>query len=140
MTGFGHATIVGRITKELEVKTTQSGKNILAFTLAYDHNKTDSTFINCIAWGATAENIAKYHNKGDLIAVQGGLEQDTWEKDGVKRTSLKVQVRSFDFMPNPKQGQPRPEFPQLEQAYAQGRDTVLTEVSDKPIDLSEIPF
>ena len=140
MTGFGHATIVGRITKDLEQITTTSGKNLLPFTLAYDHNKTDSTFINCIAWGATAENIAKYHKRGDLLAVQGGLEQDTWEKDGVKRTSLKVQVRSFDFMPNPKQAQQKPEFPQLEQNYATGKETVLEDISDVPISLDSIPF
>lgn len=137
MTGFGNAVIVGRITKDLEIKTTQSGKNILTFTVAYDHAKDQATFINCVAWGATAENINKYHAKGDLIAVNGKIEQDTWEKDGVKRTSLKVQVRGFDFMPNPKQKQ---EFPQLEQAYAQGKDVVLEDIDDKPIDLSQIPF
>lgn len=140
MAGFAHTTIVGRITKDLELSKTTSGISLVPFTLVFDHNKDCSTFIDCVAWGKTAENIHKFHKKGDLIGVQGSIEQETWEKDGTKRSRLKVQVRSFEFMPNKKDDRPATQWDVADKTGMIGKDEVLEDIDDKPIDLSEIPF
>ena len=138
MTGFAHVTVVGRICTDLELKTTQSGKVFLPLTIAYDTGKdSPSTFLRCALWGNTAEMVQRYHSKGDLIGLQGSLEQDDWEKDGVKQTNYKLQVRSFEFMPN-KRDTDKPMT--QAQALNGGRDFAPTDIDDKPIDLSEIPF
>ena len=138
MTGFAHVTVVGRICTDLELKTTQSGKVFLPLTIAYDTGKdSPSTFLRCALWGNTAEMVQKYHSKGDLIGLQGSLEQDDWEKDGVKHTNYKLQVRSFEFMPN-KRDTDKPMT--QAQALNGGRDVVLEDIDDGVIDLSAIPF
>ena len=138
MTGFAHVTAIGRICTDLELKTTSSGKVFLPLTIAYDTGKdAPSTFLRCALWGNTAEMVQKYCTKGDLIGFQGSLEQDDWEKDGVKHTSYKLQVRSFEFMQNKRDG----DKPMTQaQALNGGRDVVIEDIDDGVIDLSAIPF
>ena len=98
---------IGRITKDIEIRTA-GDKSVTDFTIAInrfvkdkDHPMAD--FIDCTAWGKTAENIEKFFHKGDRIAVSGRVQVDNYEdKDGVKRKSWKVQVADFDFIENKK--------------------------------------
>lgn len=98
---------IGRITKEPELRSAGE-KNVLDFTIAItrpftkkDHPESD--FIDCTAWGATADNIAKFFGKGDRIGVSGRVEVKPYEdKDGVKRKSFKVIVDDFEFIENKK--------------------------------------
>jgi single-strand DNA-binding protein len=89
---------------ELRVVNT-SGKqtSVVNFTVAVsreyvkasgDKDKITS-FINCEAWDTGAEIIAESFKKGDLVMVEGSLRNDSWEKDGVKHSSLKVRVNNF---------------------------------------------
>lgn len=138
MTGFAHVTAIGRICTDLELKTTKSGKTLLPLTIAYDTGRdSPSTFLRCALWGNTAELVQKYRTKGDLIGFQGSLEQDDWEKDGVKHKDYKLQVRAFEFMQNKRDG----DKPMTQaQALNGGRDVVIEDIDDAPIDLSAIPF
>ena len=98
---------IGRITKEPELRTVGE-KNVLDFTIAItrpfakkDHPESD--FIDCTAWGSTADNITKFFGKGDRIGVSGRVEVKPYEdKDGVKRKSFKVIVDDFEFIENKK--------------------------------------
>ena len=98
---------IGRITKNIEIRTA-GDKSVTDFTIAInrfvkdkDHPMAD--FIDCTAWGKTAENIEKFFHKGDRIAVSGRVQVDNYEdKDGVKRKSWKVQVADFDFIESKK--------------------------------------
>ena len=95
--------LIGRTTKEIELKKTSTGKSIVSFNLAVNRRYkreggTDTDFIQCIAWSGTAETIAKYVKKGHRIAVEGSLETSEYEKDGKKLKSYAVIVEQFDFL------------------------------------------
>ena len=96
----------GRMVSDPETSTTQSGKILCKFTLARNRpfNRDESDFINCVAWGKTAELIGDHHNKGSLISVTGEGRQERWEKDGKKQSKIILSVESFSFMPNKKDG------------------------------------
>lgn len=99
--------IMGRITKELEIKQTPSGTAVLSFTVAVDRYSKDTEkaadFISCVAWNKTAEFIAKYFGKGRMIAIIGTLHSRTYDdKNGTKHYVTEVYVDSADFTGEPK--------------------------------------
>ena len=123
---LNQVTLMGRLTKDPELKTTNSGKNICVFTLAVNGFQEDKTnFIDCKAWGKTAELISKYVAKGQRLLVTGELEQEAWEQDGQKRSKLSVTVREIQF---------------IEKANSK-TTTQQPEINlDEQVDLSQIPF
>lgn len=96
--------LVGRFTQDPVLRTTQSGTSLANFSLAVDRkfkseNQPDVDFINCVAWGRTAEVICQYLTKGRQIAVQGRLQTGSYQaKDGSTRYTTDVVVESFDFI------------------------------------------
>lgn len=90
--------IIGRITKDIEVKKTNSGKSVCSFSVAVQRDKENADFIPCTAWDATAENLSKYFHKGDRIGITGVLSTRSFESNGEKRFIMEVLVRSFDFL------------------------------------------
>lgn len=104
--------ILGNITKDLEVKTTSSGKSILSFSVAVNGHTKDTPvdFIDCVAWEKTAENISKFFSKGRKILVEGELKSRTYQnKSGDKVKVLEVWVNGFDFV-DKKEASPQPMF------------------------------
>ena len=101
--------LIGRITKDIELKTTTSGKSVASFTLAVnrDYKNADGTydadFINCVAYGQQAETISKYVNKGDKFGVIGKLNTRTYEKNGSKVFITEVIVDGFEFLESKKE-------------------------------------
>ena len=93
--------IMGRMTKDAELRTTQSGISVTSFTVAVNRNYSkdgETDFINCVAWRNTAEFISKYFTKGQMIAIKGSLQQRSYEdKNGNKRTAFDVVVEQADF-------------------------------------------
>ena len=94
--------IMGRITADLEVRQTTSGKEYTKFSVAVDqppHNgekKTD--FFRCIAWGKTAEFIARYFRKGSMILLEGAMHNDDYtDKDGGKHYGMTLTVSTASF-------------------------------------------
>lgn len=92
----------GRLCNDIVLRHTDSGTAICDYTIAVnkgygDEQRTD--FIDCDAWGKTAEFIAKYFSKGKMIEVEGKLKSSSWEdkRNGEKRYSLKVRTESVDF-------------------------------------------
>lgn len=65
------------------------------FTKANGDKDKVTTFVNCEAWDTGAEAISQSFRKGDLVMVEGSLRNDTWEKDGVKRSTMKIRVNNF---------------------------------------------
>ena len=93
--------IIGRLTKDIELKYTSKTQTAVAtFRLAVDRIKKDdgAVFIRCKAFGKRAEIMEKYISKGDPVAIQGRWEQDAYEKDGVKHVLDYVAVENFDFI------------------------------------------
>lgn len=96
--------LMGRLVETPELKTTQSGVSVTAFTLAVERNyapqgqerKTD--FVKCVAWRNTAEFICKYFSKGKLMAVESELQSRTYEnQDGKKVTVWEAIVSNAYF-------------------------------------------
>lgn len=96
--------LMGRLTRDPELRHTQGGTAVASFTLAVDRGKGKSTgeriadFIDCVAWKGTAEIISKYFAKGQMAAVTGRLQIRDWtDKDGNKRRSAEVVVSKIFF-------------------------------------------
>lgn len=94
----------GRITQDIELKTTSSSKSVISFSLAVRRNfknangEYDTDFINCVCWGAAAETIAKHFRKGDGITVDGEIRTMSYtDKDGNSRNAVEVLVNEFEF-------------------------------------------
>jgi len=96
----------GNLARDPELRhVNPSGKEtaVVNFTIAVsreftkNNGETDkvTTFVNCEAWDTGAEAISSSFRKGDLVMIEGSLRNDTWEKDGVKRSSMKVRVNNF---------------------------------------------
>lgn len=99
--------IMGRLTRDCELRATQTGKSVASFTIAVDSGygeKKTANFIPCVAWEKTAEFVNKYFAKGDMIAITGELRSRSYEKDGQKRTVLEVLVSNVDFCGGKKDG------------------------------------
>lgn len=99
-------TVMGRITKDIELRRTNTGTPVASFTVAvdrdFDKGKTD--FIECVAWKNTAEFAAKYFSKGSKAVVTGSLQMRDWEdKNGNKRRSAEIVVGSMYFADSKKE-------------------------------------
>lgn len=100
---INNCTLMGRITAEPEIRHTQSGLSVLNFCIAIDRKhqsgedkKTD--FIECVAWRGTADFISKYFKKGQMIAVEGAIQTDTYtDKDGNNRKKTEIVVSNASF-------------------------------------------
>lgn len=93
-------SLMGRLTRDPEVKFGQSGKAYCRFSIAVNgpFSKDEADFINCVSFGKTAELIGEYFRKGQQIALVGRLQMNQYESNGEKRTSYDVVVDTFDFI------------------------------------------
>jgi len=98
-------TIMGRLTRDPELRMTQSQTAVASFTLAVDRDfsgrdggEKQTDFIDCVAWRQTAEFVNNYFRKGSMAVVSGRLQSRRWEdRDGNKRTSWEVIADSVYF-------------------------------------------
>lgn len=98
--------IRGNLTRDPEVRTVTIGSkqtSVVNFTVATSREYTKAngekdkvtTFVPCEAWDSGAQIISESFKKGDLVLVEGSLRNDSWEKDGVKHSTLKLRVNNF---------------------------------------------
>lgn len=110
---YNKVILVGRTTRVPEVKMTTGMQKVVNFTLAVDREfgrDSETDFFNCVAFGKTAEIIAAYVRKGDLILVEGRLEIDKWtDREGVNRERTKIVVSKFTFLETKKSRKEREE-------------------------------
>lgn len=91
---------VGNLTKDPELRVTQTGKSLCTFSVAVKRRMQDVTdFHDCVVWNAQAEAVAKHFHKGKEILVEGELQNRSWEdKDGNKRWKTELIVERFSFV------------------------------------------
>lgn len=101
---YNKVVLMGRITRDLELKTTPTGTPVLSFSLAVERSyvakgeERQTDFINCVAWRNTAEFISRFFAKGALILVGGELQTRQYQdKDGKNHTVTEVVVSSSRF-------------------------------------------
>ena len=119
---INRTVLVGRLTRDPELKTTNNGTAVAQFTLAVNRQFTnaqgerDADFVNCVIWRKGAETLAQYTHKGSLIGVDGRIQTRTYDdKDGKTVFVTEVVADSFSFMESKKDNQPS--IKQTTQAY-----------------------
>jgi single-strand DNA-binding protein len=142
--------LMGRLTRDPEVRTTSTGKTITSFSLAVDRGGQDDAtdFFDVTAWEKLGELVSQYLSKGRRCLVQGRLRQDSWDdkETGKKRSKVEVVATDVTFLDGPSgdnAGSGSSSYQggnQNQSANKKSDDVVIEDIDDKPIDLSEIPF
>ena len=97
---LNHITLMGRLTKDPELRYTKDEKPVTSFTLAVDRDGKGAgvDFIECVAWENTANFAANYFKKGSVAVVDGRLQMRNWEdKNGNKRVNAEIKIYSMYF-------------------------------------------
>ena len=102
---LNHIVIMGRLTRDPELRSTQSGVSVVSFTVACDRDfggrdggERQTDFIECSAWRQTAEFVSKYFRKGSMIIVSGRLQSRKYQdRDGNNRTAWDISVENVHF-------------------------------------------
>lgn len=102
------AILMGRLTADPEMRSTQGGKKVTSFTLAVNRNGKDAgtDFVDIVAWEKTAEFVCRYFRKGQQVAVSGRISTRSWEdQNGGKRKAVEVVAEEVHFAEGKKAGQ-----------------------------------
>lgn len=151
MASINSVTLVGRVVRDLEVKTTTTGKSVVSFALAVDGYGKDSpaNFIDVVAWNKAAEILEQFAKKGKQIGITGRIQTRPWEdKEGKKHKATEIVIDQFQLLGNKADGGSAAPASERDGIYDQSTADadINQEVKvedfpeDKPIDLSEIPF
>ena len=103
--------LVGRLTRDLEIRKTRSNKSVLNFTLAVDRRfksesgERETDFIDCVVWEQSAEYLGRYAGKGDIIGIDGELHINSYEKNGQKVYRAEVQCETVKIISNKQNNQ-----------------------------------
>jgi single-strand DNA-binding protein len=101
--------IIGRLTRDPEQRVTTGGTEITQFSIAHDGRKDEVSYFDCKCFGKTAELVAQYKRKGDQVGVSGHLVQERWEKDGAKRSAVRIIAEQVTFLgARSEQSDPKP--------------------------------
>lgn len=99
------ALLIGRLTRDPELRSTSTGRNVCQFSIAVNRNFTNANgereadFINCVVWDKQAENLVKYQKRGNQIAVDGRIQTRNYEdKDGKRVYVTEILANSISFL------------------------------------------
>ncbi len=147
--GFNKVTLMGNLTRDPELRTTQNGNSVCNFSLAVNRTwrnadgeqQEEVDFIDCVAWGKAGELIEQYTSKGRPLLVSGRLKQDTWEQEGNKRSKLEVVVEDFNFVGGggDESGGTSNSNSKPQSSNSKSDDVQIEDLDDD-VDLSEVPF
>lgn len=106
MANFNRVFLMGNLTRDIELRHTNSNQAVATIGLAVNRrwrtpdgeDREEVTFVDCEAWGKTAETMSRYLAKGRPVFIEGRLKLDQWEKEGQKFSKLKVVVENFQFI------------------------------------------
>lgn len=110
---MNNIVLMGRLTKDADIRSTQSGKVVASFTLAVDrpytqNGKKEADFIACQIWGKSAEVLGKSVHKGQRVLLEGRLQiRQYTDKNGNKRTAAEVVTDRFEFIERKEQTEPQ---------------------------------
>lgn len=137
--------LVGRLTRDPELRTTPSGMAVTRFTIAVSHTYTDKNgergadFINCSAWGRQADNISKYCRKGTLVSAEGRIRTGSYDaQDGTKRYTTEVVCETVNFLSS-RSGDGQTTERSFEPSFPQ-EEAPMPSMDMETADLTEDPF
>ena len=144
---LNHIVLMGRLTRDPELRSTQTGISVVSFRLAVDRDfggrdggEKQTDFIDVTAWRSTAEFVSKYFTKGRMAVVSGRLQMREWtDRDGNKRTTAEVVADNVYFGDSKKDGGDsyRPSEPSRAGGYEAKANTSFVELEDGD---GELPF
>lgn len=148
--GFNKVVLMGNLTRDPETRNTPNGQSVTNFSLAVNRTwkgsdgqqNEDVSYIDCVAWGKPGEIISQYLGKGRAVLVSGRLDQRSWEdkETGGKRSKIEVVVEDFNFVGDGAgSGSAAPSSDASSTSKTPATNS-SSDIDDKPIDLSEIPF
>ncbi|MBS0957214.1 single-stranded DNA-binding protein [Leuconostoc pseudomesenteroides] len=140
---MNQVNLTGRLTRDVEVRYTQSGKAVGSGTIAVTRRfknaegNTDSDFIQYVVWGKSAETLSQYTSKGTLIALTGSWQTRSYEKDDGTRVYVnELNVENFDFLEKKSDSQQSAPKSQAPNPFAnQGNKPNELDISD-----DDLPF
>jgi len=151
---MNNVTLIARLGRDPELRYLPSNKAVCAFSVA-DTNKwkdasgelhEETSWFDCEAWGRTGEVIAEHFRKGQRIGLTGSLRQESWnDKDGNKRSRVKVVVSSFDFIESKSDRDAAPGSPRRDDDRQPARSAGTRQGADtgrqhEPVEEDDIPF
>lgn len=127
--------LTGNLTKDWKLEYSQNGEAYAKSTLAVNYQKDKTLFANLVAFGKMAENLVKYTKKGNKLLVQGYLEIQNYEKDGVQKSWTNVIIQNVEFL------SPKNEEKQQETKKAEKKAKAAPKQEKDEIDVDEdFPF
>nr|DAU01232.1 MAG TPA: Single strand binding protein [Caudoviricetes sp.] len=108
--------LVGRLTRDIELRKTQSGLSVASFTVACDrrlsqeqrnNNEQSADFINCVAWRGSADFLGSYAHKGDTVGVEGRIQTRNYDRDGQRVYVTEVLANSVNLLHSKQTAQPQ---------------------------------
>lgn len=147
---INRTVLVGRLTKDPEIRYTQSGMAVANFTMAVNRQFTNANgereadFISCIVWRKAAENLCNFTHKGSLVGIDGRIQTSSYEKEGQRVYATQVVVDSFSLLEPKQQSQQRGQQSNASDAlhnnFGQPTNNYSQNNNDFGIDDNDLPF
>ena len=105
MGDINHVTLVGRLTRDAELKYTANGQAVCKFSVAVNRRRKnggnwedEANFFDIVVWGRQGESLAQYLVKGKQVGIDGELKQERWQKDGQNRSKVEIVVNNLQLL------------------------------------------
>ncbi|MDR2718718.1 MAG: single-stranded DNA-binding protein [Treponema sp.] len=105
MVDINHVVLIGRLTRDAELKSIASGQAVCKFSIAVNRRKKngdqwedEANFFDIVVWGRQGESLHQYLVKGKMIAVDGELRQDRWQQDGQNRSKIEIVANNIQLL------------------------------------------
>ena len=150
MAAINHVILVGRLTRDPELRKTKTGTSYCRFTVACDRRKTsegkdqEADFISCVAWRQSADFLYDYAQKGNVVSVEGSIQTGSYtDRDGRKVYTTDILADRVQLMEGKKQKADYPnrgESKSLKEMADEADEEFGKETSSDPDDLDNLPF
>jgi len=107
MIDLNHVVLIGRLTRDAELKSIASGQAVCKFSIAVNRRKKNGdqwedepNFFDIVVWGRQGESLIQYLVKGKMVAVDGELRQDRWQQDGQNRSKIEIVANYIQLLGN----------------------------------------
>lgn len=137
MANYNKVLLLGNLTRDVELRYTPNNMAVASIGIAVNRRykskdgdtKEETTFVDCEAWGYTAENMAKFLSKGRPVFIEGRLRLDSWQdKDGSNRSKLKVVIDNFEFVDKGKDNGNVTKDKNVDSSKEEGIEEVMEEI------------
>ena len=150
---INNVVLVGRLTKDVEIRKTQSGLSVASFTVACDrrlsqeqknNNEQSADFISCVAWRGSADFLGQYSHKGDTVGVEGRIQTRSYDRDGQKVYVTEIIANNVSILhstqPRQAQAQTQPQQQTQNAETTQANDPMEDYLNGYEINSDELPF